>query len=360
MPSHALHNFFRKNLACFAAFGVDFSVQLYAEFIGFCKLFLCERLIAFRKFNALLHSFEVCLSIENNIFKFVLIVVVFALQSSQTGHFRIKLYLLFYARISGCQSLHFGVIEYHIVHVLARSCGSFSGHKLRNKFLLCHDYVHHVRVKGVLRDVVEYADLAELVAQYGVWVYAILFLILFCETGLVVTPFLPGDSLLFVAGALASLETNDLNVHMMVVLMLIAAIVGDAVNYTIGRLFGEKLFSNPNSKIFRRSYLDKTHQFYEKHGGKTIILARFVPIVRTFAPFVAGMGHMSYRHFAAYNVIGALLWVLLFTYAGYFFGTIPMVQDNLKLLIVGIIVVSILPGVIEIIRHKRAAARAAK
>ena len=126
-----------------------------------------------------------------------------------------------------------------------------------------------------------------------------------------VTPFLPGDSLLFVAGALASLETNDLNVHMMVVLMLIAAIVGDAVNYTIGRLFGDKLFSNPDSKIFRRSYLDKTHQFYEKHGGKTIILARFVPIVRTFAPFVAGMGHMSYRHFAAFNVIGALLWVLI-------------------------------------------------
>ncbi|MDI4701030.1 DedA family protein, partial [Salmonella enterica subsp. enterica serovar Cerro] len=119
-------------------------------------------------------------------------------------------------------------------------------------------------------------------------------------------------------------------------------------------------FSNPNSKIFRRSYLDKTHQFYEKHGGKTIILARFVPIVRTFAPFVAGMGHMSYRHFAAYNVIGALLWVLLFTYAGYFFGTIPLIQDNLKLLIVGIIVVSILPGVIEIVRHKRAASRAAK
>lgn len=185
--------------------------------------------------------------------------------------------------------------------------------------------------------------LAELVAEYGVWVYAILFLILFCETGLVVTPFLPGDSLLFVAGALASLETNDLNVHMMVVLMLIAAIVGDAVNYTIGRLFGEKLFSNPNSKIFRRSYLDKTHQFYEKHGGKTIILARFVPIVRTFAPFVAGMGHMSYRHFAAYNVIGALLWVLLFTYAGYFFGTLPFIQSNLKLMIVGIIFVSILP-----------------
>jgi membrane-associated protein len=192
------------------------------------------------------------------------------------------------------------------------------------------------------------------------WVYAILFLILFCETGLVVTPFLPGDSLLFVAGALAALPTNDLNVHTMVALMAVAAIIGDAVNYTIGRLFGEKLFSNPNSKIFRRSYLDKTHQFYEKHGGKTIILARFVPIVRTFAPFVAGMGHMSYRHFAAYNVIGALVWVLLFTYAGYLFGDLPVVQENLKLLIVGIIIVSILPGVIEIWRHKRAAARQQK
>ncbi|MHC9213340.1 DedA family protein [Serratia marcescens] len=215
------------------------------------------------------------------------------------------------------------------------------------KFII--DFILHIDV-----------HLAELVAQYGMWVYAILFLILFCETGLVVTPFLPGDSLLFVAGALAALPTNDLNVHTMVALMAVAAILGDAVNYTIGRLFGEKLFSNPNSKIFRRSYLDKTHQFYEKHGGKTIILARFVPIVRTFAPFVAGMGHMSYRHFAAYNVIGALVWVLLFTYAGYLFGDLPVVQENLKLLIVGIIIVSILPGVIEIWRHKRAAARQQK
>ncbi|WP_182057495.1 DedA family protein [Pantoea sp. ME81] len=197
--------------------------------------------------------------------------------------------------------------------------------------------------------------LAELVAQYGVWIYAILFLILFCETGLVVTPFLPGDSLLFVAGALAALPGNDLNVHLMVTLLVIAAILGDAVNYTIGRLFGEKLFSNPNSKIFRRSYLDKTHAFYDRHGGKTIILARFVPIVRTFAPFVAGMGHMSYRHFALFNVTGALLWVLLFSYAGYLFGDLPVVQENLKLLIVGIIVVSILPGVIEVWRHRRQA-----
>ncbi|WP_392434071.1 DedA family protein [Yersinia sp. HM-2024] len=199
--------------------------------------------------------------------------------------------------------------------------------------------------------------LAELVAQYGVWVYGILFLILFCETGLVVTPFLPGDSLLFVAGALASLPSNDINVHIMVALMVTAAILGDAINYTIGRVFGEKLFCNPESKIFRRSYLDKTHQFYEKHGGKAIILARFVPIIRTFAPFVAGMGKMSYRHFAAYNVIGALVWVLLFTYAGYWFGNMPFVQDNLKLLIVAIIVVSILPGVFEVWRHRRAAAR---
>ncbi|ALB67596.1 DedA protein [Cronobacter dublinensis 1210] len=215
------------------------------------------------------------------------------------------------------------------------------------RFLI--DFILHIDV-----------HLAELVAQYGIWVYAILFLILFCETGLVVTPFLPGDSLLFVAGALSALPSNDLNVHLMVTLMVIAAILGDAVNYTIGRLFGAKLFSNPDSKIFRQSYLDKTHAFYERHGGKTIILARFVPIVRTFAPFVAGMGHMSYRHFALFNVIGALLWVLLFTYAGYFFGAMPFLQDNLKLFIVMIIIVSVLPGIFEVVRHKRAAARQAK
>ncbi|CAK9885473.1 MAG: Protein DedA [Candidatus Erwinia impunctatus] len=196
--------------------------------------------------------------------------------------------------------------------------------------------------------------LQAMVAQYGIWIYAILFLILFCETGLVVTPFLPGDSLLFVAGALAAIPDSALNVHVMVVLLCIAALVGDAVNYTIGRLFGEKLFRNPQSKIFRRSYLDKTHQFYQRHGGKTIILARFVPIVRTFAPFVAGMGKMNYRHFAFYNVSGGLLWVILFSYAGYFFGNLPAVQKNLHYLIVGIIFVSVLPGVIEIMRHRRA------
>lgn len=215
------------------------------------------------------------------------------------------------------------------------------------KFLI--DFILHIDV-----------HLAELVAQYGTWVYAILFLIIFCETGLVVMPFLPGDSLLFVAGALSALDTNDVNVHLMVLLLLFAAILGDAVNYSIGRIFGEKLFSNPNSRIFKREYLDKTHAFYEKHGGKAIILARFVPIVRTFAPFVAGMGKMSYRHFAFYNVTGAIAWVLLFTYAGYFFGDLDIVQKNLKLLIVAIIVISILPGVIEVIRHRRASAKAKK
>lgn len=197
------------------------------------------------------------------------------------------------------------------------------------------------------------AHLAELVVQYGVWIYAILFLIIFCETGLVVTPFLPGDSLLFVAGALCALPTNGLNVHLMVILLVVAAIVGDASNYTIGRLFGKKLFANPNSRIFKQSYLEKTHAFYDKHGGKTIILARFVPIVRTFAPFVAGMGHMNYRHFAAYNVTGGIVWVALFLYAGYFFGGLSFVQENLKLLLVAIIILSILPAVIEVWRNKR-------
>ncbi|TKI03845.1 DedA family protein [Martelella alba] len=199
--------------------------------------------------------------------------------------------------------------------------------------------------------------LAQLVAQYGIWVYAILFVILFCETGLVVTPFLPGDSMLFVAGALAALPANSLDVHVMALLMAVAAVLGDAVNYTIGRLFGEKLFSNPDSRIFRRSYLEKTHRFYDRHGGKTIILARFVPIIRTFAPFVAGMGNMSYRHFALFNVTGGVAWVGLFTYAGYLFGDLPVVQENLKLLIVAIIIVSILPALIEVWRHRRAAGR---
>lgn len=205
-----------------------------------------------------------------------------------------------------------------------------------------------------LMDFVLHIDvhLAELIAMYGIWVYAILFLIIFCETGLVVTPFLPGDSLLFVAGALAAMPANQMNVHLIVLILIGAAILGDASNYTIGRLFGDKLFDNPNSRIFKQSYLQKTHVFYEKHGGKTIILARFVPIIRTFAPFVAGMGSMSYRHFAVFNVIGGIIWVVLFSYGGYFFGGLDIVQKNLELLIVLIIFVSILPGVAEIVRNR--------
>ena len=198
--------------------------------------------------------------------------------------------------------------------------------------------------------------LTELAAQYGVWIYGILFLIIFCETGLVVMPLLPGDSLLFAAGSIAAI--GEMNIHLMVVLLIIAAILGDAVNFVIGKYFGEKLFSNPNSKIFKQSHLQKTQQFYAKHGGKTIILARFIPIVRTFAPFVAGMGHMSYHHFLAYNVIGGVLWVTIFSYLGYFFGNMDIVKDNLSLVLVAIIVLSILPAIIEIIRHKRAANKA--
>lgn len=186
--------------------------------------------------------------------------------------------------------------------------------------------------------------------DYGLWIYAILFLIIFCETGLVVTPLLPGDSLLFAAGGLAAI--GEMNVHLMVLLLVTAAILGDAVNFHIGKYFGHRLFANPNSKIFRRVYLEKTHAFYQKHGGKTIILARFVPIVRTFAPFVAGMSKMHYGHFYRFNVIGALLWVPIFSYLGYFFANIPVVKNNLSLVLVAIIILSLLPGLIEIIRHR--------
>ncbi|MDF0604090.1 DedA family protein [Neisseriaceae bacterium TC5R-5] len=196
------------------------------------------------------------------------------------------------------------------------------------------------------------SHLQQLVSQYGLWVYAILFLIVFCETGLVVTPFLPGDSLLFVAGALAAM--GQMNVHTVVVLLIIAAILGDTANYTIGRRLGLSLFQR-FPRLLKQQYLDKTHQFYARHGGKTIIFARFVPIIRTFAPFVAGVGKMEYKQFITYNVVGALAWVIGFTYAGYFFGNLPIVRKNLELLIIGIIFVSLLPAIIEVWRHKRAA-----
>ena len=192
--------------------------------------------------------------------------------------------------------------------------------------------------------------LIELTQTYGLWIYAILFLIVFCETGLVVTPFLPGDSLLFAAGAVAAL--GGMNVHIAAALLLAAAVIGDAVNFAIGKYFGEKLFAKPDSRVFKREYLDKTHAFYEKYGGKTIILARFVPIVRTFAPFVAGMGDMHYGRFIRYNIIGALVWVGLLTYAGYFFGELPAVKNNFGLVVIGIIAVSVLPMAVEIAKAK--------
>ncbi len=198
--------------------------------------------------------------------------------------------------------------------------------------------------------------LKDMVATYGIWIYVILFLVIFCETGLVVTPFLPGDSLLFVAGMIAA--SGAMNVHLLFVLLVIAAILGDAVNYTIGKYFGHKLFANKDSKIFRPEYLNKTHDFFEKYGGKTIIIARFVPIVRTFAPFVAGMAEMTYKKFAFYNVTGALFWVGSLLYAGFLLGGIAFIQKNLTAIILGIIFVSILPGIIEVAKHKLIKAKA--
>ncbi len=206
-----------------------------------------------------------------------------------------------------------------------------------------------------IRDALQYilhldVHLAALVSQYGTWTYAILFLIIFCETGLVVTPFLPGDSLLFATGALAA--TSDLSVWLLFVLLTIAAILGDAVNYWVGKTVGEKLFDG-RIRYLKREHLDRTHAFYEKYGGKTIIIARFVPIVRTFAPFVAGMGSMSYGKFATYNIVGGVVWIGSLLLAGYLFGNIPVVRDNFGLVVIAIIIISILPAVVEVLKSRR-------
>ena len=195
--------------------------------------------------------------------------------------------------------------------------------------------------------------LLRIVQEYHLWTYAILFAVIFCETGLVVTPFLPGDSLLFVAGAIAAQPGTSVNAHLLAAILFAAAVAGDSCNYTIGRFFGRKLFADPNSRIFKRSHLDKTHAFYRKYGGKTIVLARFVPIVRTFATFVAGMGRMHYTRFMAFNLLGGAAWIALFCYAGYLFGDLPFVQQNLRLLIVAIVFVSLLPAVAEVVRSRR-------
>jgi membrane-associated protein len=192
--------------------------------------------------------------------------------------------------------------------------------------------------------------LGQLISQYGTWTHFILFLIIFCETGLVITPFLPGDSLLFAAGTFAALGALDLWV--LVLLLIIAAIAGDTVNYWIGAYIGPRAFRG-DIRFLRKEYLERTHVFYEKHGGKTIIMARFVPIIRTFAPFVAGVGAMSYPRFISYNVIGAVLWVGLFVLGGYFFGNISVVRENFTLVILAIIAISVLPIVIEAVRARR-------
>ena len=189
--------------------------------------------------------------------------------------------------------------------------------------------------------------MANIISQYGAWTYAILFLVIFMETGFVVTPFLPGDSLLFAAGTFAAL--GSMNVWLLIGLLIVAAIGGDTVNYWIGHYMGDRAY---NVKWVKKEYLDRTHAFFQKHGGKTIFLARFVPIVRTFAPFVAGMGRMSYSYFFSYNVFGGIVWVLLFTFLGYFFGNIPWIKNNLTWLIIGIVVVSLLPLAIAFARSK--------
>lgn len=193
--------------------------------------------------------------------------------------------------------------------------------------------------------------LGHVVQSYGLWTYLILFLIVFCETGLVITPLLPGDSLLFAAGSFAAIGVFD--VRLLLPLLSIAAILGDTVNYHIGWAIGPKVFQSGNSRIFKKEYLDKTHRFYEKYGGKTIILARFVPIVRTFAPFVAGVGTMSYGRFAVFNITGGLAWVGIFVIGGYYFGSLPLIQDNFSIVILAIIFISVLPGLIEYVRHKK-------
>lgn len=192
--------------------------------------------------------------------------------------------------------------------------------------------------------------LANIIALFGDWTYVVLFAVIFAETGLVVTSFLPGDSLLFAVGALAG--GGLLNIWIVYVVMVIAAITGDTVNYWIGYRFGDKVFSKENSRIFKKAYLEKTREFYEKHGGKTIILARFLPIIRTFAPFVAGLGKMHYNTFLLYNIVGAFVWVTSLTFAGYFFGSLPFVKENFEYVVIGIIVLSLLPMVIEYLKYR--------
>jgi membrane-associated protein len=196
------------------------------------------------------------------------------------------------------------------------------------------------------------AHLLTLTQQYGLWIYGILFLIIFSETGLVVFPFLPGDSLLFVAGALCGI--NALDLYILLPLLLLAAFAGDNTNYWIGRKVGKRLVKMGDSRFLKHEHLDKTHAFYKKHGGKTIVFARFLPIVRTFAPFVAGIGKMDYRLFMLFSALGNLFWIAFFVIGGYFLGNIPVIKNNLTLMVLVIVFISVTPAIIEFIRQRRA------
>lgn len=194
-----------------------------------------------------------------------------------------------------------------------------------------------------------------IIRDYGLWTYLILFIIIFCETGLVVTPILPGDSLLFAAGAFAA--GGALDPLWLFLLLGTAAVAGDTVNYWIGNWVGPKIFHQKEMRFFKKEYLIRTHEFYERHGGKTIIIARFIPIIRTFAPFVAGIGEMTYFRFISYNVIGGIVWIALFVFGGYYFGNLPMVKKNFTLVILAIVFISVLPGIIEFLRHRMRASK---
>jgi membrane-associated protein len=194
-------------------------------------------------------------------------------------------------------------------------------------------------------------SLTGMASQYGAWLYAVLFLVIFAETGLVVFPFLPGDSILFIAGTVVA--TASLNVHLLVAVLIAAAILGDSLNYAIGHYIGPRIYDKPDSRWFKQEHLRRTHEFYDKYGGVTIIIGRFIPIIRTFAPFLAGVAGMTYRTFLSYNVIGGILWISLLVYAGFLFGNIPWVKHNLSLIVIGIVIVSLIPAISTFVRERR-------
>jgi membrane-associated protein len=210
-----------------------------------------------------------------------------------------------------------------------------------------------MQVISFLIDFVLHMDryLGQIVTDTGLWTYVILFVVIFIETGLVVTPFLPGDSILFAAGALIAAQ-GVLDIKILYILMVIAAIAGDTANYWIGHYIGPRVF-HEESRFLKKEYLDRTHAFYEKHGGKTILLARFIPIIRTFAPFVAGVGEMKYGHFLSYNAVGGIIWPAMFLFGGYYFGNIPFIKEHFSLVVIAIVLISLIPAVVEVLKNKK-------